>query len=109
MTTIGSYAFQNAALQSISIPESVTTIGYGAFDYCGLQSVAIPEGLTQLNFGLIYGLLECIEIPNTITCIQSNLWAKSVLYNGTRAEWDMITKVEDWNRNSNYELHCLDD
>lgn len=109
MTTIGSYAFQNAALQSISIPESVTTIGYGAFEYCELQSVAIPEGLTQLNFGLIYGLLECIEIPNTITCIQSNIWAKSVLYNGTRAEWDMITKVEDWNRKSNYELHCLDD
>ena len=44
VTTIGDYAFEGSALESITIPDSVTSIGMGAFQNCtNLTSITIPD------------------------------------------------------------------
>ena len=80
LTRIGSFAFQNAALTSITIPETITYIGESAFDGCkkltdivfdavekgvnkaltistrafadtGIQSIVLPDGVSSLPAG----------------------------------------------------------
>ena len=50
VTKIGSYAFQNSAVTSVSMPECITSIGTVAFYGCkNLESVTLPESLTTLG------------------------------------------------------------
>ena len=43
MTTIGSQAFRQTALETISLPEGVTSVGDGAFSDCPAKTVYIPS------------------------------------------------------------------
>lgn len=50
LKTIGSHAFSNSFIKSISIPKNVTSIGYGAFAYCWyLKSVTGGAGLKTIG------------------------------------------------------------
>ncbi len=51
LEVVGAWAFaDNASLQSVSLPASVTALGDGAFFYStSLKSVALPEGLAKIN------------------------------------------------------------
>ncbi|WP_412371432.1 leucine-rich repeat domain-containing protein [Intestinibacter bartlettii] len=68
-----SYAFYNAtALESVSIPESVTTMNEGAFANCtALSSVNLPSKLKTISYGLFASCsnLTKIEIPEGVTSI----------------------------------------
>ncbi len=92
---IGSRAFSNCAMTSISIPNSVTEIQGAAFYRCSslrsielpsgltriahqtfllcdsLQSVIIPDGVTEIDYEAFEDCrsLESIEIPNNVTHI----------------------------------------
>lgn len=50
ITQIGEFAFARSGLTSVEIPEGVTKIGYGAFYHCdALQSVTIPATVTEIE------------------------------------------------------------
>ena len=51
VTSIGNSAFYDcSALQSVTIPDSVTSIGDSAFEHCSaLQSVTIPDSVTSIG------------------------------------------------------------
>ncbi len=86
VTSIESSAFYHCSnLTSVTIGDSVTSIGSGAFEYC--------SGLTS------------ITIPNSVTSIGSNAFEyciglTSITFNGTKAQWNNVSKGGNWNYNS---------
>ena len=73
MISIGDNAFFGCrALQSVTIPDSVTKIGDCAFEKCtGLQSVTIPNSVTKIDYGVFNRCnnLQSVTIPNSVTKI----------------------------------------
>lgn len=71
-------AFKNCiALTSIAIPNSVTFIGSGAFSGCsGLTSVSIPNSVTSIGGSVFYGCggLTNVTIPNSINIIPDKIF-----------------------------------
>ena len=118
VTSIGSYAFSGCSgLTSTTIPNSVTLISYTAFSGCrGLTSITIPNSVTSIGIAAFRGCsgLTSITIPNSVTSIgDSAFWGCSGLttikYNGTKAQWNAISKGSDWNMaTGKYTIHCTD-
>ena len=71
VTLIGTFAFSNSSVQSVSIPNSVTEIGSGAFTQCpALRCITLPERLTKISDGLFeFSGLAGIDIPDSVTYI----------------------------------------
>ena len=71
-------AFKNCiALTSIAIPNSVTFIGSEAFSGCsGLTSVSIPNSVTSIGGSVFYGCggLTNVTIPNSINIIPDKIF-----------------------------------
>ena len=72
VTSIGSGAFSECSLTSVTIPNSVTSIGDEAFYWCGgLTSVTIPNSVTSIGssaFRECSGLTS-VTIGNSVTSI----------------------------------------
>lgn len=95
VTAIQSFAFSGcSSLTSVTIGGSVTSIATGAFRDCtGLTSITIPNSVTSIGN---YAFRYCIRLT-------------SITFNGTKAQWNAITKGSDWNYNTgNYTIHCTD-
>ncbi|MBQ2810333.1 MAG: leucine-rich repeat domain-containing protein [Clostridia bacterium] len=77
-TLIGNSAFSGcAALESVTIPDSVTSIANGAFRGCtALTSVTIPDSVTTMGSDAFSNCtaLESITIPSTITSIGTGVF-----------------------------------
>jgi hypothetical protein len=72
VTSIGSAAFETNQLQSVTIGNSVTNIGSSAFRYNQLQSVTIPNSVTNIGSGAFrYNQLTSVTISNSVTSIGS--------------------------------------
>ena len=72
VTSIGIDAFEETALTSVTIPNSVTSIGGDAFYYCtSLTSVTIPNSATSIGGYAFYNCtsLTNVTIPNSVTSI----------------------------------------
>ena len=82
------------SLTSITIGNGVTSIGYMAFFGCSsLKSVTIGNGVTFISEKAFY---SC----NSLT---------SITYKGTKAQWNAISKIDNWNLSTgNYTVHCTD-
>ena len=95
VTSIGEYAFECCScLESITIPDSVTSIGDMAFIECSnLTSITIPDGVISIEEEAFY---YCYNLT-------------SINFQGTKAQWESITKGSDWNSyTGSYIIHCTD-
>lgn len=66
------YSDENAEINDLVIPNSVTCIGSYTFNYCsGLSSVIIPSNVTSIGYASFEGCtgFRSIEIPNSISSI----------------------------------------
>ena len=80
VTEIGSFAFSNNQLTSITIPNSVTSIGDDAFSYNQLTSITIPNSVTLIGGDAFSGnQLTSITIPNGVTYIGDGAFSNNQL------------------------------
>ncbi|MDE7291966.1 MAG: leucine-rich repeat protein [Treponemataceae bacterium] len=116
--SIGDYAFHGCTgLMSVFIPNSVTTIGSGAFFGCeGLKSVIVPHGVTNIGLGAFTDCtgLTSVTIPSSVKRIESMVFfgcknLTSFNYDGTKEEWNAITKSTNWDfATGKYTITCTD-
>ena len=86
--------YECSNLTNVTIPNSVTSIGLGAFLNCSsLTSVTIGNSVTSIGEQAFSG---CGKLT-------------SITFQGTKAEWNAISKGSGWNNNTgNYTIHCTD-
>ena len=107
VTSIEYYAFGGCRnLKSITLPDSIDTIRRYAFNYSGLTSVKIPSGVTSLEYGVFKDCssLASVYIPKSVTSIDFGAFArckslKTVNYGGTKADWEKIQIGKYWDKN----------
>ena len=95
VTIIGNYAFAGCSgLTSITIPNGVTNVGGCAFQNCSsITSITIPNSVTIING-------SAFEYCRALT---------SIYFNGTKEQWNAITKRDDWNAcTGEYIVYCTD-
>lgn len=89
-------------LKSVTFGTSVTRIGERAFNRTGIVNLVIPEGVTQIDK---FAFMQCeslgtVELPSSLRYIDQQGFSscyqlKSIIYNGSEADWSMVTK-RDW-------------
>ena len=92
MTSVGQYAFNACtSLENATISGGVTNIAEGVFKGCAaLTSVTISKSVTSIDADAFY---ECSSLTD-------------VYYDGTAADWEIIT-IDYGNENlTNATLHC---
>ncbi|MBD5436721.1 MAG: leucine-rich repeat domain-containing protein [Treponema sp.] len=108
---IGSYAFAGYSGESVTIPGSVKFFDEFAFYDSNLKSVVIEPGVTEIPGGTfaayngkVTGVLEKIEIPNTVTKIgasaffyQPNLTDVKIPDSVKTIEWDAFVGCKNLN------------
>ena len=75
--TIGNTAFQNSAVTSVTIPDSVTAIYSGAFANCSqLTNISIPNSVTFIGFSTFEHCtsLKSITLPSSLNSISESLF-----------------------------------
>jgi hypothetical protein len=79
ITGIGTGLFSNAAITSVTLPESLTSIANSAFEYCvSLTEIQFPAALTDIGQGAFRGctLLESADLSGTgVTYISGSLFS----------------------------------
>ena len=121
VTSIGNYAFNGVAIESISFPETVTSIGSNAFGHCrnlseieipnsvnylgeyafincsNLVTASIPEGVTELSEGLFLGCSKLAEVslPSSLQTIGPRcfFWCYDL---GNINFPDSLTRIEEF-------------
>lgn len=106
------------ALKRVYINSSVfNSIGYRTFEGCtALRVFEIPHGVTGLTDRAFHGCssLATISIPKSITTIGAfalRYCSKltTILYAGTTAEWQAISKGTEWDVSTGaYTVYCTD-
>ena len=99
VTSIYSNAFENAAITTVVIPNSVTSIGYEAFRDCkSLTSINIPDSVTSIGNYAFYNCksLTSINIPDSVTSI-----GYDAFYNCPITKATIPTLAISYIRNSN--------
>ncbi len=75
VTTIGTSAFANDKLTSITIPNGIMSIGNNAFQNNQLKELTIPNSVTSINSMAFYkNQLTNVTIPNSITSLGGNVF-----------------------------------
>ena len=105
-TSIGDWAFNYCdSLTNVVIPDSVTSIGYSAFRDCNnLTSITIGNSVISIGDSAFYSCdnLTRVTIGNIVTSIGDSAFSlcnnlTSITYNGTKSEWNSISKGRCWN------------
>ena len=104
-------------LKNITIPDNVTSIRDNAFEHCeSLESIVIPNKVRSIKE---WAFSNCTNLKNVVieksvdhlgmvvffNC--GNL--SNITFNGTKDEWNNITKESNWNDRSNIKtITCID-
>jgi hypothetical protein len=92
VTSIGTQAFANKGLTSVTIPNSVTAIWNGAFAHNQLISVTIPNSVTVIERHVFArNQLVSVTIPNSVTAIWNGAFAHNQLISVTIP--DSVTRL----------------
>lgn len=78
VTRIGGYAFNgNAALTSITLPDTIRFIGDWAFAGTGITSIYIPDSVTEFETCVFMDCdkLSYVRLPEGITCISGYMFS----------------------------------
>ncbi len=105
-----------SSLTSITIPNSVKSIGSSAFKDCSsLTNIAIPDSVTSIGDAAFWNCrsLTSVTIGNGVTSIGNYAFSdcfslEDITYNGTKTEWQKITKGWEWKRGIYFTVHCTD-
>jgi hypothetical protein len=79
--TIDNTAFQNSAVTSVTIPDSVTAIYSGAFANCSqLTNISIPNSVTYIGFSAFEHCtsLKSITLPSSLRSISEALFSAAL-------------------------------
>lgn len=104
-------------LESLVIPNTIHWLADGAFSYCiSLITAQLGTGISAINEALFRSCLQLtsITIPSTVVTIGSYAFyacnkLTDITFQGTKAQWDSITKGSLWDGNTgNYTIHCTD-
>ena len=103
LTTLDDYAFYHASgITSLHLPNSITSVGSNCFVTCNnLVELNCPTSLTTLPGTFIYqaSALRSFTIGTNITKITNGAFRSlsnfTLYYEGTSAEWDLVTKTEN--------------
>ena len=126
VTSIGEYAFAYTAWDN-NQPYGVVYAGKVLYRYKGNipsnTSIVLKEGTLGIGDFAFQHLdnpnhtsagLSNITIPNSVVNIGKGAFytctgLTSITFNGTKAQWNAITKGGNWNDNTgNYTIHCTD-
>lgn len=118
VTKVGASAFKYCEeLATVTFSSGFNgTIGDSAFMECNsLKTFTIPSGTTTV-YSYIFRChsLETIYVPNSVTKLDMYAFAynenlKSIYFDGTKAEWNAISKWRDWDLDTgNYTVYCTD-
>lgn len=99
ITAIGTDAFRDTLIYSVSIPESVTSIGGSAFRNCiNLTNIDLPDNIKTIPGAMCFGCtsLETIIIPDDIISVGGYAFngcsaLKYVFYESDETAWRNIT------------------
>lgn len=106
VTTLGNGVFTNCkSLVSIVFPSSITSISFSMLNGCSaLTSVTLPSTITTIGSFAFANCtsLSSLTLPRSITEIDSCAFLLdtnllSLNYEGTKAEWNAISKPTDLN------------
>lgn len=101
VTVIDHVAFyNNSAVTSVTIPDSVTAIPDYAFGFCSkLTNISIPNSVTYIGFSAFSSCtsLKSITLPSSLSTIGNSAFAgcpssMTVTYPGSKTQWDAIFK-----------------
>ena len=108
LTTIGEYAFQGCAFQSVRLPNGITTLASGTFAGCrSLSSVVLPVTLQTIGYSCFAetSALKNISFPQTLTSIEINAFAYSGLEEVHLPQG--LTNLGDWAFGACYSLKSV--
>ena len=115
---ISSYAFAGCdSLRNVYLPDSLITLGYGVFYHSSaLETVRIGKNLETIGSAVFDGCknLNNLFLPKTLKRMGEMVFMEckalaSVSFEGTRAEFMAIEKVELWDSGSTVSvIHCTD-
>ena len=82
------------SLETVTLPKKLETLSSKAFAYCeSLTSITVPASVTSIGNG----------------CFQGDKNLKIINFEGTKAQWESITKGDNWNFSVGTDVvHCSD-
>ena len=116
VTTLGRGAFVFCEnLESVTIGNGVTCINEWTFENCGyLKSITLSSGVTRIEEGAFHSTgLKTISIPGSVTYIGNRVFEycsslTDIYYDGTMAEWNMISIGYDNTGLYNATIHYIE-
>ncbi|MGN1042405.1 MAG: leucine-rich repeat domain-containing protein, partial [Christensenellales bacterium] len=101
---------------ALVIPDGASKIEEFAFvGCCGITSVTVGNGVTSIGRGAFMSCEDItqVTIDNAAISIDAFAFAycnklTSITYNGTTAQWENVTKGENWVYGTNITVHCTD-